>query len=106
MPVCPDCQAKMEDTIHISQCPAATAQAQWNLSIQKLSQWLKDQGTALEIQNEIIMSQLEWWVNNDTPPANTEETFAEEQRWIEWDRMMDGWLMQQWRNHQEKLEVC
>jgi len=49
MPVCPDCQAKMEDKIHISQCPAATAQAQQNLSMQKLSQWLKDQGTALEI---------------------------------------------------------
>jgi len=69
--------------------------------MQKLSQWMKDQGTALEVQMEIL-SQLEQWVQDETPPENTEESFAKEQQWIRWDHMMDGWLLLRWQDYQEK----
>jgi len=49
-----------------------------------------------------IMSQLEQWVRDKIPAAGTEETFAKEQQWIGWDRMMDGWLTRRWQDHQEK----
>jgi len=34
------------------------------------------------------------------------KSFAENQQWIGWDRMMDGWLLRSWRDHQEKIWKC
>jgi len=47
----------------------------WTISLQKLSQWMKDQDTALEVQTEIML-QLESWTNND-PHQTSNKTFSE-----------------------------
>jgi len=98
---CPRCQAEMEDKQHIICCLAASARDQWRISIQKLNRWMKDQGTASEVQTAIL-TQLKRWVQDNTTPINQED-FAEEQQQIGWDRMMDGWLSRRWRDHQEKI---
>jgi len=69
----------LEDKQHIIWCPAVTAREQWKLSIQKLSRWMKDQGTAPEIHSEIL-SQLERWTQDEPIPDHTEQPFAEEQQ--------------------------
>jgi len=61
---CPRCQVETEDKIHILWCPAPSARVQWTLSIQKLSWWMKDQGTALEVWMAILL-QLERWVKKN-----------------------------------------
>jgi len=101
---CPRCLAEMEDKIHILRCPATSARKQWTISIQKLSHWMKDQGIALEVQMEITL-QLERWINNDTQQTDN-QSFTENQQWIGWDGMMDGWLSRSWRDHQEKIWKC
>ncbi len=63
---------------------------------------MKDQGTAPEIRSE-IMSQLACWTQDEPIPEHTEQSFAEEQQRIGWDRMMDRWLSQKWRDHQDKI---
>jgi len=68
----PHCHAEMEDKTHILWCPAASARAQWSLSMPKLSQWMKDQGTATKVQTA-IMSQLESWVCKEPLQANMED---------------------------------
>jgi len=99
---CLRCQAELEDKQHIIRCPAENAREQWKLSIQKLSRWMKDQGTAPEICSEIL-SQLMRWTHDKPTPEHLEQPFAEEQQRIGWDRMMDGWLLQGWRDYQEKI---
>jgi len=62
---------------------------------------MKDQGTALEVRTEIML-QLESWTN-DNPQQTSKETFSENQQQIGWDRMMDGWLLCSWQDHQGKF---
>jgi len=76
---CPRCQAEMEDKQHIIRCPAASARAQWMISIQKLNRWMNDQGMAQEVHTEIL-TQLSRWVQDKATPEHMEETFAEEQQ--------------------------
>jgi len=102
MAQCPQCQAEMEDKIHILWCPALSSRAQWTLSVQKLSCWMRGQGTALEVQTTILL-QLERWVKEEPAQASMEEPFCEDQQQIGWDTMMDGWLIHRWQDHQEKF---
>jgi len=74
---CPQCQANLEDKVHILKCPAPSAQTQWELSITKLSNWLKEQGTDPGIQLTII-GHLHQWACKD-PPEHPADPFVEEQ---------------------------
>jgi len=70
--------------------------------MQTLHQWLKDQGMAIKIQTA-IMTNLEWWVTNDTTPRPSMDDYSTEQEHISWDQMMDGWLTRGWHDHQERI---
>jgi len=75
---------------------------QWELSITKLSKWMKEQGTDPVIQHAIIGHLLQW--ASDIPSTEqTTKPFVEEQQKIGWDRMLDRWLTRSWRDHQEKM---
>jgi len=76
---CPRCLAEMEDKLHILWCPAPSTEVQWTLSIQKLSQWMKDQGTALEIWMAILL-QLERWAKDKPPQASKDKLFLENEQ--------------------------
>jgi len=93
---------EVEDKVHILRCSADSARAQWKISMQTLNRWMKDNGTATEIRTA-IMTHLEQWTQNDNNPSNSMADFYTEQEQIGWDRMMDGWLMQRWRDHQDKI---
>jgi len=99
---CPRCHAEIEDKQHIIRCPATSARTQWQSSIKKLSQWLKDQGTAIDIRIAII-SHLERWAQGENSQEDTEQPFIGEQQHIGWDRMMDGWISRRWRAYQDKI---
>jgi len=92
---CPRCHAETEDKQHIIRCPATSARTQWQSSLKKLSQWLKDQGTAIDIRIAII-SHLERWAQGENSQEDTEQPFIGEQQHIGWDRMMDGWISRHW----------
>jgi len=98
---CRCCQANLEDKIHILKYPAPSAQTQWEIRITKLNKWLKEQGTNLILQ-QMLIGYLQQWATNKTP-RQTANSFVEEQQKIGWDRMLDRWLTQRWRDHQEQI---
>jgi len=54
MAQCPHCQTETEDKSHILWCPAPSARTQWWITTQKLSRWMKDEGTKFRLQNAIM----------------------------------------------------
>ncbi len=82
--ICPRCQTAVEDKEHILRCPAESAKTQWKISLKSLNSWMKEQGTATEIRTAIITN-LEQWNGEDTPPHNPDKPFATAQQRIGWD---------------------
>jgi len=92
---------RRQDTHHLH-CPAPSARTQWALSLATLDQWLKDQGLDPLLQKRLI-SALNNWANAAESQAPSNTAYEMEQAHIGWDRMMDGWISQKWRDHQERI---
>jgi len=99
---CPQCHAETEDKQHIVHCPDPKARQQWSANMAKLKQWLHAQGTDPELQDTLI-THLETWSQDQQPNPNRHSTpWGDEQTQIGWDKFLDGWISQYWRNQQEK----
>ncbi len=99
---CPRCDEVTEDKQHVIRCPAPEARQQWTASLAKLKQWLQAQGTAPMVR-DMLLKNLEAWASGSPTESRTQPTPLEvEQTTIGWDRLLDGWLSQYWRNQQEQ----
>jgi len=83
-------------------CPDPKARQQWSANMEKLKQWLRDQGTDPALRDTLILH-LETWSQDQQPdPTGHSTPWGEEQTQIGWDKLLDGWISQYWRNQQEK----
>jgi len=91
----------MEDKFHVTWCPQELATREWDLAIKRLKQWFQESHTAHEIVKAIIQG-LTQWHNVSTDSARLTLSF-QEQALLGWDKLLDGWLIQSWREYQEQL---
>jgi len=78
------------------------ARQQWTASLAKLKQWLREQGTTSEIRETLLRNLETWASDSQQEPSTPFNPLEVAQTKIGWDRLLDGWLSQYWRNQQEQ----
>jgi len=90
---CPRCDQDQETTEHVSKCPSAEAQAQWNTSINKLRDWMATAHTSPNLTTAILARLREW--RDGTPRVaatgtRLTQTALKEQESIGWHAFLLG----------------
>jgi len=102
---CPRCGTENEDKAHITRCNDAAAREVWNQSLKQLGQWLRDSNTSHKISAAIQWG-LSQWLEPQQQSEPPRGQFVVDQAAIGWDRFLDGWIAQSWRDHQEGIWKC
>jgi len=98
--MCPRCNATDEDKQHILTCPAPEARSLWAKQMKAIDLWLRDEGTDPQLREHLMNYLKSWPLAPATLP--TSPPFMEDQDNIGHHYMMDRWLSQEWRAHQEQ----
>jgi len=98
---CPRCHAPQEDKQHILTCPAPIARDLWEKSLKALEIWLRDEGTDLNIRENLMHYLRSWPLPNST--SSTSLPFLNDQDNIGTQYLWDGWLCQGWREYQDQI---
>jgi hypothetical protein len=102
---CPRCSA-FEDTLHVLQCPAPRARAQWEASVDKLEAWLIKSATMPALRNAIL-NRLQAWKTGDTTPAPSYswpgvDDLVSAQAQVGWRVFLEGGLLKAWAAKQQE----
>jgi len=92
---CPVCGADDETATHVLQCQAPAARAQWNKSVQLLSDWMVENSTMPALRETIIYHLHAWSNQTPTPhpPKDTSRRLLQalaDQSSIGWSNFMLG----------------
>jgi len=98
--MCPRCKATDEDKQHILTCPAPEVRSLWEKQLKVIDLWLWDEGTDTQLRDHLMMYLRSWPLAPATSPMSP--PFVEDQADIGHQYMMDRWLSQEWRAHQEQ----
>jgi len=98
---CTRCNTNEEDKRHILTCPAPEAQNLWDKHLKAIDLWLRDEGTNPQLREHLINHLRSWPLAPDISPPSP--PFTADQADIGNQYMMDGWLSQEWRAHQEQF---
>jgi len=87
---CPRCQQPVENKLHITQCHAPKAQADWDTAIELLNGWLKSLKTEPNICHEITNRLRRWNQADDSQLTEHTSDAAKEQELLGWDLALKG----------------
>jgi hypothetical protein len=74
---CPRCQQVDETVVHVIQCTDARADACWQLQLQKLHQWMTEQGTHPDLALAILTHLRDWRLQRPTTPLSVPDDVLE-----------------------------
>jgi len=95
---CPQCSIGVEDKAHIIKCPHEQVTTKWNKAISLLTEWTKEENSALHLI-QVIEDGLQAWRQDTQSPRNSPATSQQSQ--IGWDTALNGWLGLEWQAQQE-----
>ena len=103
---CPRCNAPVEDSSHIIQCPQEAATALWDQSIQQVKTWLLKSKTDPDIAYTII-SRLQSWRSSSAPAtfgsiSSTIQDLLNKQDAIGWEAAFRGCWSCGWAEAQDQ----
>jgi len=87
---CPRCQQEAKNKHHITQCPAQTAQTNWEEAIKQLDQWLLSSKMDPGICQEIINGLNKWHHNDNTTAMALQSKAVMEQDLLRLDLALEG----------------
>ena len=107
IPNCPRCNAAVEDSSHILQCPSASSMTVWETSMDKIKQWLIDTHTCPDLSKILITALAQWKQGKDIVQPNNlqgERSYIlwKEQLRIGWRNALGGSISKLWGEIQQE----